>query len=183
MHGDYMCSKSPALCNNRGKADKDNAEMSGQEPRFELPPFDQIGIVVEDIDRAIEFYTSVFGFGPFAVREVELDDVIYRGRSCYCRQRNAFAQLGPIQIELIQPLEGESPHADFLMKNGEGLEHLRFQVDNLNDMLVELGRRGIEPIYRKSFPHYGMAFAYVDSDKVGGVLFELMQRTTHDLPR
>lgn len=157
--------------------------MSEQEPGFELPPFDQIGIIVEDIGRAIEFYTSVFGIGPFAVREVELDDVIYRGRLCHCRQINAFAQLGPIQIELIQPLEGESPHADFLMKNGGGLEHLRFQVANLNAVLVELGRRGIEPIYYKSFPRYGMAFAYLDSAKVGGILFELMQKKTYDLPQ
>ena len=140
-----------------------------------LPPVDQIGIVVEDIDRAVEYYTNVFGWGPFQVRETEMEGFTYKGKAGSCRQKNAFAKSGPIEIELIQALEGETPHTEFFGKKGEGAEHLRFRVEDLDSTLAELAKEGIRPIYQKRFPDRGIAFAYLDSDKVGGVIFELIE--------
>jgi methylmalonyl-CoA/ethylmalonyl-CoA epimerase len=140
-------------------------------PRVKLPPIEQIGIVVNDVDRTIEYYGSVFGLGPFDVREVELKGFTYKHRQCDCRLKVAFARSGPVEIELIQVLEGETPHGDFLREKGEGLQHLRFMVDDCAGMLAELAKEGIEPVWHRGVP----VFAYLNTDKVGGVVFELVQ--------
>jgi len=41
-----------------------------QEPRVKLPPVSQIGIVVRDMDKAIEYYSSAFGWGPFNALDI-----------------------------------------------------------------------------------------------------------------
>lgn len=146
-----------------------------QEPRVKLPPVDQIGIVVEDVDKAVEFYSSVFGWGPFEIREFDNRGFIYRGRPVDCRLKMGFVRSGSVEIELIQVLEGEAPYTDFLREKGEGLHHLRFQVDDLDGMVAELAREGIEPEFHKSFPELGIKFAYLSSDKIGGVIFELIE--------
>jgi len=139
-----------------------------------LPPVEQTGIVVENIDRAVEYYTNVFGWGPFKVREMEMEGFTYKGKAGSCRQKNAFAKSGPIEIELIQALEGETPHTEFFRKKGSA-EHFRFRVEDLDSTLAELAKDDIRPMYHKRFPDRGIAFAYLDSDKIGGVIFELIE--------
>ncbi len=86
-----------------------------------------------------------------------------------------FYRADPIEIELIQVLEGETPHTEFLRERGEGLQHLRFSVDNLDEMLAKLAKQGIEPVFQHSYPEVGISFAYLDTDKIGGVMFELIE--------
>ena len=85
-----------------------------QEPRVKLPPVSQIGIVVKDMDKAIEYYSSTFGWGPFNVLDIELKEFTYKGEPGDCRLKVALARSGPVEIELIQVLEGETPHLEFL---------------------------------------------------------------------
>jgi 4-hydroxyphenylpyruvate dioxygenase-like putative hemolysin len=146
-----------------------------QESRVKLPPVDQIGIVVKDMDRAIEYYQSTFGWGPFSVMELELKGFTYRGKTGDCRLKLAMGKSGPMEIELIQVLEGETPHTEFLREKGEGIQHLRCCVDDLDSILAELAKDGIEPVFHHSFPEMGIAFAYLNSDKIGGVMLELLQ--------
>ena len=147
-----------------------------EQPKVKLPPVEQIGIVVKDVDRAIEYYSSNFGWGPFRVQEVHLDGFTYRGKPGSCRLKIAFAKSGPIEIELIRVLEGDTPHTDFLREKGEGLQHLRFRVDDLDKTLAELAKEGIQPVMYQRFPDFGTAFAYLNSDKIGGVMFELIEQ-------
>lgn len=149
--------------------------MAKQEPRVRLPPVDQIGIVVKDMDRAIEYYGANFGWGPFRVQEREIKGFTYRGKIGNCRLKMALARSGPIEIELIQVLEGETPHTEFLREKGEGVQHLRCCVDDLDKMLAELAKEGIEPVFHQSLPQFGVSWAYLNSDKVGGVMLELIQ--------
>ncbi len=81
---------------------------------IQLPPADQVGIVVKDMDQAIKYYTSVFGWGPFHVFEADMKGVTYRGKTVDCLLKIAMTRSGPIEIELIQVLEGETPHSEFL---------------------------------------------------------------------
>lgn len=144
-----------------------------QKSKVKLPPVDQIGIVVNDMDRAVEYYSCIFGWGPFQIREMKLEGITYRGQPGNCRLKIAQARLGPIEIELIQVLEGETPHTEFLRERGEGVQHLGFCVDDLEGMLTTLARDGIETVFYYNFPQG--AFAYVNSDKIGGVMFELIE--------
>ncbi|GAI10437.1 unnamed protein product, partial [marine sediment metagenome] len=72
-----------------------------QEPRVKLPPVEQVGIVVKDIDRAIEYYSSTFGWGPFQVMELEMKGATHRGKKGDCTLKLAFARSG--QIGYIPP--------------------------------------------------------------------------------
>lgn len=145
-----------------------------RKPGVKLPPVEQIGIVVDNVDRAMEHFTAIFGWGPFRIREVDMKGFTYGDRPGHCRLKMAFANSGPIEIELIQVLEGETPHSEFLRQKGEGLHHLRFRVDNYNELLADLSREGVEPVFHQVLP--GLAsYAYLNTDKVGGVTFELLQ--------
>ncbi len=142
-------------------------------PKLELPPVEQIGIVVKDVEKTMEFFSSVFGWGPWGVIELDLKDCLYRGESCDARLKIAFAQSGSIELELIQVLEGETIHTEFLREKGEGLHHLRFKVDDLDAKLADLAKEGIEVVFRKNLN--GIDFAYLDTDRVGGIMIELIE--------
>jgi catechol 2,3-dioxygenase-like lactoylglutathione lyase family enzyme len=144
----------------------------GGKSRVKLPPPDQICIVVKNIDEAIKYYSSIFGWGPFFVRELQANESIYNGKLCCDHLKIALALSGLIEIELIQVIEGETPHSDFLKEKGEGVHHLRFLVDNMEDTLSKLAEDGIEPIWRRP----GGSAVYLNSESVGGVTFELIQR-------
>ena len=138
-----------------------------------LPALDQICIVVKDVDKAVEFYASVFGLGPFYIVEVPLE-MTYRGQpGSPSRLKIGFVLSGDIEIELIQVLEGETPHTEILREKGEGIHHLRFSVTGFDDMLAALAKEGIEPVWYNRYEGGGMA--YLGDDKVGGTMFELVE--------
>lgn len=149
-------------------------EAMTKEPTIRLPPVEQVGIVVRDVDQAVGFFSSAFGWGPFKIRESEMKGFEYDGRTGDCRLKMAFARSGNVEIELIQVLEGETPHSDFLRRHGEGMQHLRFRVDDCEGMLSALAGEGVEPLWSQKFP--GVAeFAYLKTDKISGLMVELFE--------
>ncbi len=143
---------------------------------IKLPPVEQVGIVVKNVDQAVDRLGSVFGWGPFNVSEVEIKGCIYRGQPSDCKLRMAFSQeANPIEIELIEVLEGETPHSEFLKKHGEGIQHLRYTVDDLYGKLDVLKKHGIEPVWSHTYPEIGISYVYLDTEKACGVMLELME--------
>ena len=141
--------------------------------KLTLPPVSQIGLVVKDVSKTAKHYESAFGIGPFSIVDnVRLDGVLLRGRPAPTAIKVAFAQSGPIQIELIEPLEGENIYTEFLAAKGEGLHHLGFEVDDFEGMLAAFKQRGIEPIFWLNMGF--TAFAYLNTDAIGGVMIELL---------
>ena len=142
-----------------------------------IPPSSlcQIGIVVRSIDETIKYYKEVFGFGPFEIREVDYPTATYYGETAGYRGKRAFFHLGPIQMELIELKDGKTIHESFLREKGEGLHHLGFVVKNLEEVKRKAEKAGLEVTQGFTRPD-GTGFAYVDSDRVGGVIFELIQR-------
>jgi catechol 2,3-dioxygenase-like lactoylglutathione lyase family enzyme len=143
--------------------------------KLQFSKVDQIGIIVHDIDKAIEHYESL-GFGPFeplqgiTVIEREMygkvvDDIAMNVR---------MAQVGSLQIELIQPVSGISLWKDFLETNGEGINHVAIWVDDIEKETAILVDKGFEVLYRSRFDNGGGA-AYFDTREVGGILLELVQ--------
>jgi len=135
----------------------------------------QIGIVVKNIEETITYYEKLFGFGPFEVRYVDYSAATYYGQVAGYRGKRAFFSLGPIQIELIELVDGKTIHADFLREKGEGLNHLGFRVANIEHAKKRAEELGFKIIQSFTRPD-GTGFAYLDSDKVGGVIFELSEK-------
>ena len=137
---------------------------------------DHIGIVVNDMDKSIAFYESVLGWGPFKVMEVPMEGFIFKGNAGDAILKLAFAYAGDIEIELIQVLKGETPHSEHLRVKGEGLQHVRCCVDDVDAELAELAKDGIEPVFYQEMKGMGKMFAYLNTDKVGGVMLELLNK-------
>jgi methylmalonyl-CoA/ethylmalonyl-CoA epimerase len=145
-----------------------------KEPAVRLPPVEQIGIVVRDADQAAKFFASTFGWGPFKISEVEMKGFTHGDQTGDCRLKMAFARSGDVEIELIEVLEGETPHSESLRRSGEGLHHLRFRVDDFDAMAAALAKEGVEPLWSQKFPGIA-AFAYMKTDKTSGLMVELFE--------
>ncbi len=142
--------------------------------KITLPPLHHIGTVVKDIEKAAEYYSATFGIGPFTIRESFMENVLLRGRPVSPTIKVGSAKMGSIEIELLEPVEGESVYAEFLSSQGEGLHHVGFSVTDIEDKLAILAKEGIMPIFNRKTAKSN--FAYLNSDQVGGVIIELLQR-------
>lgn len=135
---------------------------------------DQVGIVVRDIDRAIKYYESL-GIGPFKPMNVtSIDREVYGKPAPDVKNVARVAQVGQLQIELIQPISGQSVQREFLESKGEGVNHLAFFVDDIAKETAKLTALGFKMISGGKLVGGG-GFAYFDTDKVGGVQFEFVQ--------
>ena len=152
-------------------------EQPAKKEKEIFPPsgFCQIGVVVRNIDETLKFYENFFGFGPFEIREVDYPTATYHGSTACYRGKRAFFYLGPIQIELIELRDGKTIHEDFLREKGEGVQHIAFEVSNLEEAKRKAGEAGLKVTQSFTRPD-GSGFAYLDSDRIGGVPFELIQR-------
>ncbi|MBB3048265.1 4-hydroxyphenylpyruvate dioxygenase-like putative hemolysin [Litorivivens lipolytica] len=126
-----------------------------------LGPIDQVGFVVSNLEEAMERYRPLFG--DFSIMEAPDMDWNYRGRQENSSLRLAFARSGDIEIELIEWLEGETPHKEFLDAGREGLHHLRFRVTNLEAKVSEAEALGYRAIWTKRFADT-IAAAYLERD-------------------
>ena len=126
---------------------------------------DQIGIVVKDMDATMKFYEKMFGIEPFPTVESAVDSA---------KLKIGLFQLGEVQIELIQVLEGENILSKFLEKRGEGLHHLGFFVEDIEKELARLEKGGIKVLERGTVLGV-VKFAHLDTEKILGVVLELIQ--------
>lgn len=146
---------------------------------LQLPPVTQIGIVVPDLEETIAYYQEKFFIG-FILRipdfqKLGYHETHYKGEPEKFNSTFAFFRLGPMEVEIIQPLYGRSIYRDFLEAGRQGLHHLGFDVyDDLDQRLVAYAKMGIEVLM--SGRGRDRAFAYLDTEKIGGVIFELIQR-------
>lgn len=140
----------------------------------------QLGIVVRDIQASMEHYWRVLGIGPWKVYTngpPPLRNVTYHGRPASYRVRVALAQADSMVYELIQYLEGDSIHRDFLASDGEGIEHVGIYVPNLDDALAGLRNQGLSVL--QSADGLGAIgdgrYAYLDTRAILGTVLELIQ--------
>ena len=127
-----------------------------------------IGIAVKDIDASISLFQSLFGKVPDHAEELPDHKV-----------RTAMFSIGESAIELTQALDPESPVAKFIEKRGEGVHHVSFVVDDIDQQLVRLRAAGFELIDEQSRPGAdGYRVAFLHPKSTNGVLIEISQKIT-----
>jgi methylmalonyl-CoA/ethylmalonyl-CoA epimerase len=141
---------------------------------FELGPMDQVSYVVRNIDDALPLYRALFG--PFgAVVSSGGLATTFRGHAATPTLKLAFGNCGGIEIELVEPVDGESPHAEHLARHGEGLQHVRFAVDDLDAKQAEMEAAGFVPVFTGA-PSPTVKFAYLEHPGLSGYsMIELIQ--------
>mgnify|MGYP005841459815 CR=1 FL=1 len=123
----------------------------------------QLGIVIKDMNKTTEFLEKL-GIGPFPTIETDTPSG---------KIKIGIYQQGDLQIELIQPLQGNTPHAKFLKEKGEGLHHVSYHCKDIEKELKKLEKLGIKIIERGDI--FGVKYAYLDTQKQCGFILELGQ--------
>ncbi|MCX7981376.1 MAG: methylmalonyl-CoA epimerase [Syntrophales bacterium] len=133
---------------------------------MKVKKIDHIGIAVKSIEESLKFY-ELLGLKVVGTEEVGEQKV-----------RVAFIPVGDSEIELLESTAPDGPIARFIEKNGEGIQHIALQVDNIKAALEELKEKGVRLIDEE--PRYGAggaSIAFVHPKATGGVLIELSERT------
>ena len=126
---------------------------------------EHIGIAVSDLKSASKLYETLLNTKVYKTEEVASEHVV-----------TAFLQSGPNKIELLEATSGESPIAKFIVKKGEGIHHIAFEVDDIETEMRRLKKEGF--ILLNDAPKNGadnklVCFVYPKS--TNGVLIELCQ--------
>jgi|SRR3989304_5417978 len=155
-------------------SEKDSISLSGVH---------HIGVVVKDVDKVVEYFEKNFSAvfqtppetGTERIRIIRHKGAMYRGKPTDYAIKTAFTKVGPIYLEFIQPLEGNELRTEFLENHGEGIQHIGIRVDDLEGDLAKMEKLGYK-IVLQSEPGWPSNWAYLDTDKTGGIMLELVQR-------
>jgi methylmalonyl-CoA epimerase len=123
-----------------------------------------LGVAVDDLDAAIERYTSLFGA-----------TVEHRERVADQGVEAASLRVGDSRIELLAPTGPDTPVGKFLAKRGPGMHHVAFEVADVAAELERLKAAGVELIDetpRRGM--FGLQVAFVHPESTGGVLAEFV---------
>lgn len=151
------------------------------QPKINLGPMTQVGIVVRDVEATVRAWRERFDFGPPVFTEWPpadsplADSATYRGGRGNFKMRLAFIETGSVQIEFIQPLEGGNIYAEFLAEHGEGLHHILFRVDDPQAVATQLEA----PILQSggSLLNPGALWAYLDTQQELGCILEVKTKS------
>ncbi len=148
-----------------------------------MPRVGQIGIVVRDMDRSIDYFHEVLGLGPWAVFQGEPVWCLEDGEEVTYKGKIALAQAGSVQLELIQILEGRSLYSD-LLGEGEGLHHIGFFVRDFDERLRAAKAAGIPVLQHALLKKLGLTieYAYLDTTETGGVITEYIKSSFMGMP-
>lgn len=126
---------------------------------------EHIGIAVKSLETAIPYYENVLGMKCYSVEEVADQKV-----------KTAFFMVGQTKIELLESTDPEGTIAKFIEKKGEGIHHMAFAVDSVQDALNEAVEKGVQLIDkapRKGAE--GLNIAFVHPKSTFGVLTEFCE--------
>ena len=133
--------------------------------RMLFQSLDHIGIAVEDLERAVALYSEVFGM-PVEHRETVAEQGV----------EAVLLGVGDSHVELLAPLEAETPVGKFLARRGPGLHHAAYRCEDVARALETCRERGLRLIDER--PRRGIRgslVAFLHPASTGGVLTELVQ--------
>ena len=123
-----------------------------------------LGVIVDDLDDAVRSFTEHLG--------LTLDHVEPYGDELEI----AFLPCGETLVELIEPRTQSGANADYLKENGPGIQHVAFEVEDLEAALSELAERGVQPLGDAPLPGAGHTrIAFLEPQAFGGILVELCE--------
>lgn len=123
-----------------------------------------IGVAVADLDEAVATYARLLGAGVEARETIESQGA-----------EAVALHVGDSRVELLAPLEDDTPVGRFLARRGPGMHHVAYEVEDLRAELARLDREGVQLV--DSEPRrglYGLQVAFLHPDAAHGVLTELV---------
>ena len=133
---------------------------------MKIKHIDHIGIAVNSIEDAGKFYRDILGLEITGMENVAEQKV-----------KVAFLPITDSELELLESTDPTGPVSRYIRTKGEGIQHIAFRVENLDEALTELKSKGIRLIDEESRPGAGGAkIAFIHPKETNGVLIELCER-------
>jgi methylmalonyl-CoA/ethylmalonyl-CoA epimerase len=130
-----------------------------------LTKINHIGIAVKSLNDSLPFYRDNLGMAFAGIEEVVEQKV-----------RVAMLQIGDSKIELLEPTSEESAVAKFMEKNGPGIHHLAYEVEDIEAAIQKLMADGARMIDEKPRTGaHGSRIAFIHPKSSNGVLTEICQ--------
>jgi len=131
-----------------------------------LSHIEHIGIAVNSIDEARVYFEDTLGLKCYAVEEVADQKV-----------KTAFFQIGQTKIELLEATSPESPVAKFIEKRGQGIHHLAFATEDVNEALQSVAKKGVTLIDQQARKGAeGLNIGFLHPKSTFGILTEFCSK-------
>ena len=132
---------------------------------MELTHIEHLGIAVKSIEEQLPYYESILGLKCYNIETVEDQKV-----------KTAFFKVGNTKIELLEATSEDSTIAKFIEKRGEGVHHIAYATNNLDEALKEVESKGVRLIDKVGRPGAeGLTIAFLHPKSTGSVLTELCE--------
>jgi len=127
---------------------------------------DHIGIAVKSIDASLKFYAELLGM------KLEGEETVAEQKV-----KTAFLPIGDVEVELLESTAPDGPIAKFIETKGEGIQHIAFAVENIEEALKELEEKNFRLIdHKPRLGAGGKKIAFLHPKDTGGVLVELCEK-------
>ena len=160
------------------------AERNGELARMlRLPKIRHMGIVVENIDKAVKYYSDTFRMGPWFRSKVPAGENYLQGeQKINTEYITASTFSGRMEYQLVEVRGGDRDTClAHLEKYGEGVHHVGGYVRNIEARISAYRELGVG-VLQTGIVHSGRKeggvatrYAYLDTAAIGGVVFELIQ--------
>lgn len=126
---------------------------------------EHIGIAVRNLEASNALFTKLLGTPPYKTETVEREGV-----------RTSFFTVGNVKIELLEATRPDSAIATFIEKRGEGIHHLAFDVDNVQQKIADFSASGFKVLSEKPMPGAdNKLIAFLHPKTTSGVLLEVCE--------
>ncbi len=152
--------------------------------KFKVKGINQVCLVVKDAQLVAENYWNILGIGPWVFIDWTsplIYDYRVREKPTWARVTLALAQVGDVQFELVEHRDGDSIYTEFLEEHGEGLHHMNFLVDDVDQAVAELEKDGFHSLQSGRIEGEG-AYNYVDLTKPLRAIWEAVKMPIKDIP-
>lgn len=141
----------------------------------------QVAILVENLEEAVENYWNLFGVGDwqfYTYAKPLVKEMTYQGKPGDYSMRVALSYLGPMRVELIEMVEGNTIYADFVKEHGYGVHHFGVLVEDMQEAIAEAEAAGL--VMTQDGAGFGRDgdghYAYLNTEDKIGVTIELIER-------
>jgi methylmalonyl-CoA/ethylmalonyl-CoA epimerase len=134
---------------------------------MKIKHIDHIGIAVKSIEQAGKFYTEILGLKIQDIENVADQKV-----------NVAFLPITDSELELLESTEADGPVSKHIDARGQGVQHIAFRVENIEEALEELKSKGVRLIDQTPRNGAGGAkIAFIHPKETNGVLVEICERS------